>query len=705
MPRDIPTLYWDAETRSLCDIRAAGTHRYTADPTTDHILSRFRLDDGEHVEVRRDQPLPAEIRDAFTDPAVMVCAHNFAFERNLLKDVLARRYGWPAPPPLARWECTMARARACGLPGSLEQALAAIGSNVQKDREGHALMLRMCRPRRVSEYDDGAGLLSPDRFTVLPNGKLAEWWWDEERLERLGEYCGTDIDGSRALDLRLPPLPDSERAIWLATEEINDAGVRFDLSFARRALAVADKARAALDKQMRDATGGAVGAASNVTALKRFLLDQGVDLSPPPDPFADDEDEAGGPELETGDDEDELPDLRRADIVRLLATPRVQGAARRALQIRLEAGKTSTKKLNAMLARADAGGYVRGLLAYHGASTGRYSAAGGGVQIQNFPRDTVPDWDAARAALDLVPEYGLDAVEALHGPALDVVSKMLRGSIIPDDGCDIISVDYSAVELRGVAWLAGQDDLVEALRTGAKIYEQMAGVIYGRHWKEIAKDSRERWVGKQTVLGSGYQMGGRKFWSQCMALGQPVEVELANRAIAAFRDTYPRISQLWYAMNDAAIAAVKRPGQRVETARGRILFLREGNWLRMRLPSGRALRYRNPRIEIDKRFGREGVVYEGVNSKTKKWGKQRTFGGRWVENAVQGLCRDLMAGGMLRARAAGYRVVTTVHDEVVVCAPVGTGSVEHLTALLCELPAWAEGFPLAAEGWRDARYG
>ncbi|CAB4139987.1 bifunctional 3'-5' exonuclease/DNA polymerase [uncultured Caudovirales phage] len=676
----MPTLFWDSETRSLADIRKVGVYRYAEHPSTAHILSRFRLDDARQVEVRFGDPLPTEIRDALLDMNVRIVAHNATFERLLLRNVLAPRHGWPdVSRDLARWHCTMARARASGLPGSLEGALAGLGLPVQKDKEGHSLMLRMCRPRRLEA--DGTPV----------------WWEDEPRLARLAEYCGVDVDGTRVLDRRLPPLAEGEHAIWAATEEINDRGVRFDLAFVEAARRTAEDARKDLDRKMHAVTCGEVRAASNVTALKEWLVRQGLEFLPPTDDDQDEDDDGAGFEL------------RRADIIRMLADLRlpymvagrvVEPLVREALTIRLEAAKSSVKKLDSIAARADARGYVQGLLGYHGASTGRFTGTGG-VQIQNFPRETVDNWDAAREALDL----GAATVDALYGPPLDTVSKMLRGSIMPSGGCELISADYAAVELRGVAWLAGQTDLVEDLRAGARIYEQMAAKVFGRKPEEIGKDSRERWVGKQVVLGSGYQMGATKFEAMCAALGRPVESDLAKKAITTYRGAYPKISGLWAAMEGAARAAVLAEGKRITTADGRIAFRRDGDMLRLRLPSGRYLYYRKPEVELDQEHNREGVTYWGVDSRTRRWSKIRMFGGRWTENAVQALCRDLMILGMQRLRAAGYAIITTVHDEIVVEKPIGQGDVDEVVRLMCELPDWAAGFPLSAEGWKGDRYG
>jgi DNA polymerase len=691
-----PRLFWDAETRSTIDLRKTGIYPYMRHYTTDVLLVRWALGDMEPELWLRGQPLPAGLLTALHDPSIQISAHNFSFERVLLQEILGPRYGWPQVD-LSRWDCTMARARACNIPASLDGALRALGANVQKDGAGHALMLRMCKPRKIHE----AGQITADQlkdtllFTLLEDGRVAEWWCDDERMTRLGTYCTDDVKGGRALDRILPDLIPAERQIWLETEEINDVGVRFDLAFCRRALQVADDARALLDVEMREVTGRAVKKASNVSNLKAWLE---IDLAVPLlDPLEETDEEPA-------EEEDvQNPQLRRKDIERLLRRTNLPAAARRALEIRYEAGKSSTKKLNAILLRADDEGRVRGLIAYHGAGTGRESAAGSGVQIQNFPRDVLRDWDGAWREME---ESGVEGIETYIGPALDTISRMLRGSIIPGEGNEIIAADYASVEARGVAWLARCSKLVDLFASGAKIYEEMAASVWRVPAKSIGKDSLERFVGKTLVLGAGYGMGAAKFAATCEAQGRGVDLTTAKLGITTYRTTFPEIPLLWREMERAAIAAVRNRGTTVRAAGERIAFRLDGKWLRMRLPSGRELRYRDPKLERDERFGADKLVYWGVDSKTKRWGKQNTYGGRLTENAVQGLCRDLMVRGKHRLREEGYRVITSVHDEIITEVRIGSNqhSVEDAVRLMCELPEWANGFPLAAEGKRAARY-
>lgn len=661
------TVYLDLETRSTVDLRKTGVYIYAADPTTDVILACWALDRGPVQTWYAGQLLPVELIDAIQEGARVV-AHNATFERILHRDVLKPRYGWPEIR-LDQWDDTMARGRAMGLPGSLDGALGAMSAPFTKDREGHSLMLRMCKPRKIEE--DG---------TVT-------WWEDKARMDRLAAYCAVDVQGERWLDLRLPALDENEREIWEADQRLNDRGVPIDRSFLDAAILVSNEASAALDAEMRKVTGGNVLKASNVSKLRDWLIGLGVQIQPVDDDVLDDE-------------EDATPELRKNDVERLLAGKLPDGPARRALEIRLEAGKSSVKKIDAMLRRISPDGRVRGMLSYWGAGPGRWSAAGSGIQLQNLPRDGVKDWERAFAAVQL----GAGTVDAVEGAPLDTLSRMLRGAIKAPGGRDLIFADLASVEARGVAWTAGQNDLVRDFASGAKMYEKMGSIVFNMPAESIGKDSFERFIGKGLVLGSGYQMGPPKFVATCAKVGREVSLELGERGIYAYRETYPRIPQLWYDMQDAAISAVKYPGKVFTAGQERISFCMFKKWLQMTLPSGRKISYRDPSIEFDDKFKRDALTYMGVDSKTKRWGKQRTYGGRLTENAVQGLCRDLIACRLTALERAGYAPILLVHDETITEQPEGHGSKDEMIAIMTSLPPWAAGFPLAAEGKRSQRY-
>lgn len=685
------TVYLDIETRSTVDLRKTGVYIYAEDPSTDVLLACWVLNRDARINTWfRGEPVPAELHDAIRSGARVV-AHNFTFERILHRHVLGPRYGWPEIP-MRQWDCTMARARAAGLQGSLDGALKGMEAKFGKDAAGYRLMLQMCKPRRIE--NDG---------TVV-------WWEDEERMQRLAAYCAGDVVGERWLDLRLPQLSPFEREVWLATERLNDRGVPLDTDFLDAAIAVSEETSKALDKAMARETGGAVPKATNVTRLRDWILSKGVRIAPP-------KIETEGGEVEdavddSGEGEDDVPELRRGDVERLLAQDReaqqelreegtLPDDVREALEIRLEAGKSSVKKVQAMLRRVQPDRRVRGMLSYYGAATGRWSAAGSGIQLQNLPRDGVKNWRHCRELLGL----GSEAVEAFEGPPLGMLSRMLRGALLAPDGETFHFADLSSVEARGVAWMAGQDDLVEAFRSGAPMYERMAARVFGMTEAEVialGKDSYHRFIGKGLVLGAGYSMGGPKFAATCARAGRVVGLELAKQAIATYRETFPLIPRFWYKLDDAAIDCVKEGKPKVYRGVSFHLFKR---WLVMTLPSGSEIFYRNPRINKEANYGtRDQLAYDGTDSKTKRWGEQWTYGGRLTENAVQRICRDLIAHSLLKTEEAGYEPVLLVHDETLTLKKAGTGSHEELVRIMTELPAWAKGFPLAAEGKTARRY-
>jgi DNA polymerase len=625
-------------------------------------------------EWRPGVPLLPKYRDHLEDPTKEVVAHNAQFERLLIEGVLHPRHGWPLVA-IDRWICTMARVRAQGLPASLDGAGMALGLPIKKDGDGWRLMLQMCKPRKMAD------------------GSLA-WWEDADRMTRLSDYCAVDVKVERQVFRSTSALTQAELDVWDLTETMNDRGVRFDLDFVHVASIVAGETVKLLDHDMALLTVGAVKAASNVGALKKWLMGRGVDLAPPPDLAREGELLEDLEEVE--EEEEKIPDLRRRDVQRLIADPRVGLLEKSVLKNRLEAGKISVKKLAAISDRSNADGRVRGLLGYHGASTGRYISQG--LQIQNFPRDVVHDWESHRELLD----HGAAMVDAIAGPPLDVLSKMLRGAIIPADGHEIAAGDFASVEAVGVAWLAGQDDLLEDFHRRYRVYEDMAATIYGIPMGDI--EPAQRFVGKTAILGCGYGMGWSKFRETCLhQAGILLAPDVAKDAVAIYRDKFKHIPELWRDMDRAAIDAVRHPGQVTAVAGGRIRFRQDRKWLRMRLPSGRYIWYSQPLIEQG-RFGNDCVTYMAVNSLNKKWERQSTYGGRLTENAVQGLCRDLLVHAALRLEQEGYRPLTLIHDEVVCEPPVGFGSVDAMCAIMSELPPWAEGFALRAEGSRGKRY-
>lgn len=576
---------------------------------------------------------------SYLDTGAYIRAWNAQFERIIWQQILTPRHGWPELPT-DRFVCSMVAGAAAGLPMNLEEAAIVLGLEEQKDMAGNRLMRQMAKPRRIE--DDGTPV----------------WWDDADRRARLAQYCAQDVRTECAVWRRLPPCMDKrERRLYLLDQDINDRGVALDRVLIARARTLAGRATAALDVELAEVTHGAVVSATKVQDLKRWV---GVRLGEIPASL----DKAAVAALLDGD----LPE----DV-------------RRALEIRSEAGKTSVTKYEKMAAVACADGKARGLLQFYGAGTGRW--AGRQIQPQNFPRGEVK----------ITPEI-IRAIRegTLDTDVMETLSSALRGALIASPGMAFYVADFNAIEARVVAWLAGQRDLLTLFGSGGKVYETMAARIFGVPVDAVTPEQRQ--VGKMVVLGCGFGMGHAKFAAQT-----GVSVELAQAAVETYRATYPKIRQLWYDLDDAAVRTVRTGAP---TAVGPLRFRRVRDWLAMDLPVGRSLWYYRPRlVERPVPWGgtKPAVQIETRNSVTRQWITQDMYGGIWTENATQAVARDVMADALLRVEDAGFRTVLTVHDEIIAEADPSR-DIEEFVALLSVVPSWATGCPLKAEGYTSDRY-
>lgn len=397
--------------------------------------------------------------------------------------------------------------------------------------------------------------------------------------------------------------------------------------------------------------------------------------------------------------------VAKADVAALLGADDTPEAVREALEARKEAAKASTAKLRAMLATASQDGRVRFTMQYHGAATGRW--AGRKIQPHNMPRPKIKQ-HAIDGVFRLLARPNAAPLIALgYGSPMSIISDCLRGMIRAKSGHDFIAADFSAIEARGLAWLAGEERVLEIFRGHGKIYEHAAAGIYGKPMEAVTKDERQ--IGKVAVLALGYQGGVGAFQTMARGYGVQVPDERAEEIKTAWRKAHPAIVRYWFDLEDAAECAVLRPGGSFSAgATGReVTFKRRGNFLWCRLPSGRALCYPYPRLQTKVTpWGapKDQVHYMAVNGVTRKWELSHVYGGLLSENVTQALCRDLLAEAILRLEERGYPVVFHVHDEIVCEAPLGRGSLEEMEAIMSEVPAWAAGFPIKAEGWRGERF-
>lgn len=649
-------LHIDFETRSAVDLKVVGLDNYARHPSTEVVCLGWAVND-EPVEL--DPGVGPELFYTVADlvnDGVATLAHNAAFELAIWNHILAARYGWPALKP-EQCVCTMAMAYAQGLPGSLENAAAAVGIEEQKDQVGHRIMLQLSKPRSIN-----------------PDGSIV-WWEDPEKLARLYEYCKQDVRVERELAKRLMRLSPAEMKVWQLDYQINQRGIYVDQQSAKAALEVVAGEQQRLASEIRSVTDGFCGVPTEHARLAEWIRSRGVDT----------------------------PGVAKADVVSLLAEDSIPDDVRSALEIRQEYAKSSTAKLKPMVEAASADGRLRGMFQYHGASTGRW--AGRRVQLHNLPRPKI-DQPAIEDVFEHLDDR--DYIDFMYGSPMSVMSDCLRGMLCAPPGKLLVAGDFANIEGRVLAWLAGEEWKLQAFRDfDAGVGPDLYLVAAARIFRCDVKDAKpHRQVGKVAELALGYGGGIGAFQTMARGYGVDVGDARADEIKNAWRAAHPATVKFWYALERAAINAVLTPGTAFEVG-PRVTFKRAGSFLWCRLPSGRVLCYPYPQIGKGK-FDNDCVTYMAVNSVTNKWERTDTYGGKLAENVTQAVARDCLSEAMLRLDADGFPIVAHVHDEIVAEMHADhrfiTHGLDNFLDNMKLVPAWAKGLPIAVEGWVGRRY-
>lgn len=663
------TLHLDFETRSAVDLKTVGAWNYALHPSTEILCmglgSVVPGNPGQFVTVLKAAEVKTPPSASWDWSKLLISAHNAAFEYAVYNLILHRRYGWPARWNPALWTCTMARAAMCGLPLDLDGLTRALGCKTPKDLDGRRVMHQLCKPT----HHDDMGMPVYDETSA--------------KMERLYQYNASDVRAEMEVDSLLPQLPASEQRVWELDLVMNRRGVAIDTALARAAAPMAEKVVGDLNARLKTLTGGAVDKATQVAALKNYLST------------------AHGINTES---------LDKVAITNLLADPKTPPAAREVLLVRRQVGKkTSVAKYQKALEVVCPDGRARGQLQYHAAHTGRWG--GRLLQPQNFPKGF--DETAQAAAIAAIMDGTLTA--KYNGGAMDALSDSLRGLFVAAPGKVLVSADFNAIEARGLFWLAGEESALASYRRGESPYVDMANYIYRRSDLTKKGNPQEYAIGKATVLGAGFGMGWQKFrdniYIETAKTGKPLVIpdELAERAIKAYREKYSGVVRMWYAVEAAAINAVRNPANVYPCCGGKVLWgmSKDRRFLVCKLPSGRYLWYWKPEIRRGLTpWGEEKdeLCYQGEDRYTGQWGRVKTYGGLLTENVVQAVARDIMVNGMLSVEAAGFQMLLTIHDELLAEAVEARGVLENFISIMCKLPPWAAGFPVAAEGWVATRY-
>ena len=605
----------DIETKSSVDIGKAGAYKYAQSPDFGILLFAYSLDDSpvRVIDLACGEKIPETIRLALMDPAVTKHAYNAAFEWYCLN-----RAGYQTP--LEQWKCTMAHGLYCGYTAGLDATGKAIGLPQEKQKlaTGKALIKYFCTPCKPTKANGG-------RTWNLPEHAPEKW-------ELFKEYCGQDVVTEKAILRRLEmfPMPEEEERLWQMDVRMNAYGVRVDTSLIGGALSIHERSTEELIRKAASITG--LSNPNSTAQLLGWLRGQGT----------------------------ELPDLRKETVSETLDNPEnLPEEVKTVLEIRQQLGKTSIKKYEAMKTACCTDERVRGLTQYYGANrTGRW--AGRMVQMQNLPRNYLKTLDYARK---LVKAGNYEGVKALYGNVPDTLSQLIRTAFIPSEGHKFVVADFSAIEARVIAWLAGEQWVNEVFATHGKIYEATASQMFGVPVEKIVKGNPEyslRQKGKVATLALGYQ-GGVNSLISMGALGMGLTEEELPEIVDRWRQANPRIVDLWYQVGNAALAVME--SAQPQAVHG-LVFALEGDllygqsFLTVRLPSGRKLFYPKPFLK-ENQFGRPAVHYYTVGQQTRKWEVASTYGGKMVENIVQAIARDCLAETLKRIDARACRWCST----------------------------------------------
>ena len=650
MVRAMKKLSCDIETFSDVDLIRCGVYKYADSPDFEMLLFAYAADDGDvHIiDIAGGEELPEEIIQVIKSDTVVKTAYNAQFERVCLSRYLKLPEGEYLNPQ--SWYCTAVQAAELALPLSLADVGSVLGLERQKMTEGKELIKYFCVPCKPTKSNG-------NRTRNRPCHDINKW-------ETFKKYCMRDVDVERQIadKLKMYPIRDEEHRLYVLDQIINDRGVLVDSELAEQAVKLNSIQTTVAVEQAYMITG--LENPNSVTQLKQWLKENGV----------------------------EIESLSKKAVKSL--ADETDGDVSEMLKLRLLMAKTSVKKYEAVIRSVCSDNRVHGMMRFCGANrTGRWS--GNILQPQNLPQNHLPDLTLAR---DIVKDGDFEMLDMMFGNVPNVLSELIRTILIPKPNHRFIVADFSAIEARVLAWIAGEQWRIDTFKNGGDIYCASASKMFKVPVEKHGVNGELRQKGKISELACGYggSVGALKNMG---AVEMGVQENELQGLINDWRNANPHIVRFWYEVGNAAMKAIK---EKTTVPLGKLVFAYERGILFIRLPSGRRLSYIKPRIGTN-RFGGDSITYMGINS-AKKWDRLETFGGKLTENIVQGTARDLLANALINAANAGYDTVFHVHDEIICEVPNGYGSVDELCRLMCIKTDWADGLPLNADGFECEYY-
>ncbi|WP_147565107.1 DNA polymerase [Clostridium tyrobutyricum] len=643
----------DVETYSSTDLIKCGVYAYVEASDFEILLFAYAYDDNpvEIIDLACGEKLPQAVIEDLINSNIIKTAFNANFERTCLSKYLNK----PMQPK--EWRCSAVHSLELGFPTSLDKVAKCMNLEQQKMSEGKALLRYFSMPCKPTKSNNG-------RTRNLPEHNREKWGIFKR-------YCKQDVEVERTIRKKLDryPAAENEWKLWALDQKINDGGVKIDKLLVQNAIRCDGSYQNQKIKEAATLTN--LENPNSPSQLKEWLETKGIKVK-------------------------SLSKEKVKELLEEVEDPSVK----RVLELRQELSKTSVKKYEAMERAMCKDERVRGLMKFYGANrTGRWSSKL--VQTQNLPRNNMDNLEDARM---LLKAGDFEMLEILFNSIPDVLSQLIRTAFIPSQNSRFIVSDFSAIEARVIAWIAGEKWVIDTFKSSGKIYEMTASKMFGVPIEKIVKGNSEyalRQKGKVATLACGYQ-GSSGALIAMGAVKMGLKEDELPEIVAAWRKSNSNIVKLWRKIETAAIKSVDE--KKVVKMQYGLEFSCRGGVLFIKLPSGRSLAYVRPRIETDVRFNKPKVTYEGIEQGTKQWGRLNTYGGKLTENIVQAIARDCLAEAMLRLHRAGYKIVFHVHDEVILDVPNGFGSLNEVNKIMGEPIKWAPGLPLKADGFETSYY-
>lgn len=635
----------DIETYSEADLSKSGVYKYVDAPGFEVLLFGYSADGGpvKVISLAEGEELPQKIKEALLDDTVLKFAFNAQFERVCLEKYLGVHMAPDA------WRCTMVASLYLGLPGSLAQVGAVLGVEKKKLETGKDLIKFFSVPCKPTKTNGG-------RTRNLPEH-------DREKWQQFITYNARDVETEMDIMEKVArfPVPDFLWKQYAQDQRINDLGIELDMALVTQAIKCDEESRERYLKRAQELTG--LENPNSPIQLKEWILSNGV-------------------EMET---------LTKAEVASVMET--ATGPVKEVLELRQLLSKSSVKKYVAMETCRCSDGRAHGLLQFYGANrTGRW--AGRLVQVQNLPQNHIPDLAVAR---NLIKSGCFEAVELLYDSIPDTLSQLIRTAFVPREGCKFMVADFSAIEARVIAWLAGESWRQEVFRNNGDIYCASASQMFGVPVEKHGVNGELRQKGKIAELALGYG-GGVGAMISMGAIDMGLAEEELQPIVDSWRQSNPAIVKLWWDVHRCVIKAVKDKQPQIYKC---LTFEYQSGMLFIGLPSGRRLAYAKPSVYRND-YDRDEIAYMGVDA-TKKWGKINSYGPKFVENIIQAMSRDVLAEAMERLEAAGYDIVMHVHDEAVIEAP-RDAVLDDACRIMSKTPDWTPGLILNAAGYECEFY-